>query len=1014
MLLLSVELENIKRYSQAAFAFPEGIVAIVGSNGAGKTTILEAVGFAIFDHLPYPQSDFIRRGQKSGTVKVTFRSGMDDRTYTVVRTCQGQYYVYDPELKQKPVEQKADVQRWLKAHLGLAPTTDLANLFVTAVGVPQGTFTADFLKTPTARKKVFDPLLRVESYKEASDSLAETSRVLQTERGAIDRQVAGAQARLSDLGPSQSKVAEVHLEQRQTALQLDSLTAERSVLSESVGRLDQQVTAIDGLRQQVALSEEGLRHLDQQVKQQHEQIRQAESAAAIVATHTVDHATYLAAQGAIALLEPQLVARATQAREKQVQEGQHVKFTTLLEGLKVQLTELRAAAQEREALTPVLTAWQALEGVGLRLQEQDRLRQATSQQHLRAAQQQATLTARHITMAAEVAALAPHAALAALVPERQTALQTAQLAMQQIQQTEAALLQCDQQHQAVQRGVADFQDKQQRVHQETGRLQALLPVARTLPTHQTALAEQLHAVGAAQATATSLDEWRGKLAGGMCPFLANRCLNLAEGQSLDEALTKTLTEAQGQIAVAEGEVAGLQVLVRDAQAAVTATAGMVELQRQSLELGQALATQLQLLGETEASRQVLLTQLGQCDTVATALHTAESALTEAQQAALAAAKVAGLRALGQELSQQIAVLDGEIALHLTTLATMTDLDGQLAAHAQQLARTTDPRPRVHGLDDRLKERPELEQRVVKGEALVTQVTATLTLIDSALAETEGLMAAMTGERERLERHQAGYQQVLQHQVLAQALPGLQVEAAALGQRVTEVQSSLQVQSDQLTAQQGTYDAAAHLTSRERLQRVLADLERLGERQRNLTEQATELETRIRQLQDLQVQSEEWLLAESELDRIAEFLDVGRSALREAGPKLTQAYLTSISSEANRLYREITGLGWVDLRWADDYEVVLNENGLDRSFATLSGGEQMAAALAVRLALLKEVSSLDIAFFDEPTTNLDEERRRNLAKQLPQVRGFRQLIVISHDDTFEEVTDHLLRVDEQAD
>ena len=53
--------------------------------------------------------------------------------------------------------------------------------------------------------------------------------------------------------------------------------------------------------------------------------------------------------------------------------------------------------------------------------------------------------------------------------------------------------------------------------------------------------------------------------------------------------------------------------------------------------------------------------------------------------------------------------------------------------------------------------------------------------------------------------------------------------------------------------------------------------------------------------------------------------------------------------------------------------------------------------------------MNIAFFDEPTTNLDEERRRNLARQLPRIKGFRQLVVISHDDSFEEVTDHLIRV-----
>ena len=70
---------------------------------------------------------------------------------------------------------------------------------------------------------------------------------------------------------------------------------------------------------------------------------------------------------------------------------------------------------------------------------------------------------------------------------------------------------------------------------------------------------------------------------------------------------------------------------------------------------------------------------------------------------------------------------------------------------------------------------------------------------------------------------------------------------------------------------------------------------------------------------------------------------------------------------------------------------------------------MAAALVVRLALPREVSAIDIAFFDEPTAKLDDHRRDNLAEQILNVKGFSQLFVISHDDTFERDTDNVVRV-----
>jgi exonuclease SbcC len=120
-------------------------------------------------------------------------------------------------------------------------------------------------------------------------------------------------------------------------------------------------------------------------------------------------------------------------------------------------------------------------------------------------------------------------------------------------------------------------------------------------------------------------------------------------------------------------------------------------------------------------------------------------------------------------------------------------------------------------------------------------------------------------------------------------------------------------------------------------------------------------------------------------------------------------LKDISAEANRIFGEIMGDRTAQLSWQDSYEVVLRRQGVNRTFAQLSGGEQMSAALAVRLALLKKLSTLNLAFFDEPTQNMDELRRMNLAEQIRRVRGFEQLIVISHDDTFEQGLDSLIRL-----
>ena len=146
-----------------------------------------------------------------------------------------------------------------------------------------------------------------------------------------------------------------------------------------------------------------------------------------------------------------------------------------------------------------------------------------------------------------------------------------------------------------------------------------------------------------------------------------------------------------------------------------------------------------------------------------------------------------------------------------------------------------------------------------------------------------------------------------------------------------------------------------------------------------------------------------------LDDLNTMTEQFRKLIKEAGPHVLKAMLADISAEANRIFGEIMGDKSAHLSWHNDYEIVLKRQGIERSFAQLSGGEQMSAALAIRLALLKKLSTLNLAFFDEPTQNMDELRRMNLAEQIRRVRGFDQLLVISHDDTFEQGLDSLVRL-----
>ena len=97
----------------------------------------------------------------------------------------------------------------------------------------------------------------------------------------------------------------------------------------------------------------------------------------------------------------------------------------------------------------------------------------------------------------------------------------------------------------------------------------------------------------------------------------------------------------------------------------------------------------------------------------------------------------------------------------------------------------------------------------------------------------------------------------------------------------------------------------------------------------------------------------------------------RDVLRKAGPEIARELVRRVSDRATEPLPGVAGRAR-RCRWsgARDYEIRCRIRAEEREFKQLSGGEQMAAALAVRLALLQTLSNLRLAFLDEPTAHMD--------------------------------------------
>ena len=261
----------------------------------------------------------------------------------------------------------------------------------------------------------------------------------------------------------------------------------------------------------------------------------------------------------------------------------------------------------------------------------------------------------------------------------------------------------------------------------------------------------------------------------------------------------------------------------------------------------------------------------------------------------------------------------------------------------------------------------------------------------------------------LQENQAAYQAVLTFRQQAQGLTERTIELERLQQAGERRGIALTKTDGELRLVRTQFDPVEYAGILSEDQALRSDTAGLQARQGMLQQEQVKARTEIDALRVYQANLAQLAAAQERLSRQGTVLETVRTLLRQSGPYITQALIRQISAAANQIFGELMQDYSRELGWSEDYGITLEVEGISRQFVQLSGGEQMSAALAVRLALVREISNIDIAFFDEPTANLDDVRREALARQVMNIRGFRQLFVISHDDTFEQVTQNLVRV-----
>jgi exonuclease SbcC len=898
MIIKSMELKNVKSYRHETIEFLEGINGICGQNGHGKSTILESIGYALFDYPPYKKiEDFRRHGEKSGYVAVTVE-GKDEIDYTIYRKLGGSdYYIRTPVSE---IKGKKDVTDWIAANLlnNVRSHEDMPSIFENAVGVPQGTFTTAFLLNPEPRKKIFDNILRVEEYKTAYTNLREVISAVEKTMDSIDRELIPLRTRTENYPELKKEKEGLQKENDELRAKIKEININITSLTKKKEELVGKKAQLDSLSSQIVNERIRLEGTTKQLDRARSDLLRAESAQKIVNELLPAEELFKKESTALKELDGDRKKRDKLKEDIARLDSDIRNLSDKLERISKLSLENKEFEELKKQLIPVVEKQKALED-----EIQDLLSLLDSLIHLGFELKQAV--------------------------EKE---QRANLLKSEIQELEKSIFPLipliEQQ--------TELENKQQELLQRQASVKSVLEKTRK----------------------------NMKLAGtqGICPvFNGIKCTSINDFAGYFDDEMNTHTRMLNEIKMQMDLISNFLLKLENPRKKRDDMAAIIESKKKDLDAYRGISYEV-------SSHKAKLEKLAlSYPVIKTGVLTGSEEERKSFTISLNSRK-AELKALNSP-DKELGKLNGLEEKNLKELKSLESVPESIDLKKRERDKLASQFLTFDGLDEKI---VFMQDKITKLEPEHNRYLQALPLALKAseyaeeCRKLEGTIASMNSDLNRyIQKHEA---------LLSE------FDESILNETISQLEELGKVVSSKAEAVKGK------TKNMEKLSREIAAME-----------------SELSKINDI----------EKNLENEKQFLSFSnfmRDTIKNSSEFIVNEFIGEISQDASNIYSEIMDDYSCGLKWQNDYDIEIESAGDVKSFRQLSGGERMSAALAVRLALLKALSSCDFVFLDEPTQNMDEVRREKLSQEILKIRGFKQVFVISHDDTFNEKYANVIKIE----
>lgn len=1013
MIVREVRLENVKSYGSPAevVRLSHGVNAICGQNGSGKSTILEAIGCALFLHLPYRHQDFVREGESSGTITVVVESRLDQRTYEIVRKVGSGavHYVYDPDIRQQIARGEADVRRWLHQHLRIDEEVDLRALFLDSVGPPQGTLTAAFLESPQERRSKFDRLLRVAEYEEAFRRLAALDGAFQEEQNEIKMAMARLEPLTQARSSLESELAGVRDRKYDLVVQLQRCMAERAAIEREIEAFASAEKEWRNAQHSLSIALEREKSANDVLERARAEYQRAAEARDTCVRCRAGHETYVEAVERLQALEADQRERDQLRTDGHRAELEVQRLQGEVTRLDSEISRAEQAARDAAELQKKIPEQEAAEK-RLQAARDARIESDQIKKRIASLESQAARARDRVQQAEKDVAFAlEQHPIADELPARRASHQKLADELAAANRAEGELT-------TLRQVVLECQQRASRVQKQIEALDAQLAAAVASEEQAKELAAyeaQQRSIADERAAAVSHLEHaratRQQVAGGLCPFLHEACKNLRPGVTLETHFDEEIRIWSTKLATLDRRLRDAARLVETARQAQSRVASLPQIRSQRDQLEVDLRENAARLVDSQNKLQEVAKLATRKSELQLAEQAAQRLVREAERAAQEVARLATLRGALDDARTGLETIENDLDTARKRIEELRDAVADLPAAAAALNALGGPREQVGRLLDEAAKLGGLQAQRRKAADERDRSAARAAEIARLLVPYHDLDERLDALRRSRDQCRADHEAYRAAEVLAQALDDRSKALAQAESQASTARAEVSQAQRRLDEAARSYDQEAHRRAVDRRGDLDASIGDVKARMEEADREEGRLNSELDRVQQYELKLATHRRHLEQIEEERQLAATLRQAIRAAGPEITRQLLTRISRMASRINAEILNQAGVELEWTDTYEIVTKRQGETRGFAQLSGGEQMAAALAVRLAILRDLSNVRVAFLDEPTAHLDQERRTNLGDQVQRLQGFDQLVVISHDDTFDGLFGHVIRI-----